>query len=602
MSAVPKTEVKDETPEVTARRLKKRELDRKAQRMARERTKSRIAHLEELVGHLSHNDTNAEVSHLMERLLQTTQERDKLVGVLASLGTTIRHHTDALTAAQAEGSSSAVVAAMQALSDRSERNVDVKPFDQQAQAQAPPQVHNHGPLTTSYGHREPYAPTDPHMQQHPSAPPPPAYGWGFENPDLHQQHQHAQNTAAMPTYSSQDFDKLPPGNPIAMPRSDSEFSSETNISGEHYMVPPSTCHPQCECLTIIEPPSGHPGSGRNTWRDANIALGKSVKLLEADAVEAEDRASQDTPVRAIVEGWDSVERAGLMTDSWRKLRVLDDICFSKCGAVERLAVLRMMHLLICCHGDPSPERLATLPRWYRKRPSQHAIPHPYAIDFLVWPGIRERFVFSQHRYCTNQFWELFRSNLTLVWQFGFNDCFMQNTATGRFELAPLFEERIRDIKAWTMNADFLNQYPELADDIPVFTGIPAKPSTPRNALAQQQARWSTTPRPIKRDVDEPAELAPQQQQQQQQRQQAEDDLAKSSALVVTTQAPAFADDEYMAQSPDVHVTMAGQPTYAYDQSGVIVPTTLAPADLGPGGQHVYPGGSWFYTYCQPGYT
>ncbi|KAF3359808.1 hypothetical protein VdG1_05017 [Verticillium dahliae VDG1] len=420
MSAVPKTEVKDETPEVTARRLKKRELDRKAQRMARERTKSRIAHLEELVGHLSHNDTNAEVSHLMERLLQTTQERDKLVGVLASLGTTIRHHTDALTAAQAEGSSSAVVAAMQALSDRSERNVDVKPFDQQAQAQAPPQVHNHGPLTTSYGHREPYAPTDPHMQQHPSAPPPPAYGWGFENPDLHQQHQHAQNTAAMPTYSSQDFDKLPPGNPIAMPRSDSEFSSETNISGEHYMVPPSTCHPQCECLTIIEPPSGHPGSGRNTWRDANIALGKSVKLLEADAVEAEDRASQDTPVRAIVEGWDSVERAGLMTDSWRKLRVLDDICFSKCGAVERLAV----------------------------------------------PGIRERFVFSQHRYCTNQFWELFRSNLTLVWQFGFNDCFMQNTATGRFELAPLFEERIRDIKAWTMNADFLNQYPELADDIP----------------------------------------------------------------------------------------------------------------------------------------
>ncbi|KAM0270026.1 hypothetical protein ACHAQH_009586 [Verticillium albo-atrum] len=578
MSAVPKVEVKDETPEVTARRLKKRELDRKAQRMARERTKSRIAHLEELVGHLSHNDTNAEVSQLMERLLQTTQERDKLVGVLASLGTTIRHHTDALAAAQAEGSSSAVVAAMQALSDRGDRTADVKPFEQ---------THNHGPLTTSHGRREDYPHTDNHMHQHP--PPPPAgFGWGFENPDL-QQHQ-AQNSAAMPPYNSREFDELPPANPVQLPRSDSEFSSETSASADHYIIPPP--HQLCECVTIIEPPNAQRGSGSsggdpNTWREGNRALGKAAKLSLAD-IEAEDRASQDTPVRAVIEGWESVERAGMMTDSWRKLRVLDEICFSKSGPVERLAVLRMMHLLICSHGDPTPERLATLPRWYRKRPSQLAIPHS--------PGVRERFVFSQHRYCTNLFWKLFRSNLTLLWQFDFDDCFMQSTATGHFQLAPLFEERIRDIKSWTMNADFLNQYPELCDDIPMYMGIPAKPSTPRSALVQQHARWSTstTPRPIKRDVDEPVDMVPQQQQ--------VDDLAKSSALVVTTQAPPFADAEYLAQSPGVHVTMAGTPGYAYDQSGVMVPTTLAPADLGPGGQHVYSGGSWFYSYCQHGYT
>ncbi|KAM0328553.1 hypothetical protein ACHAQA_004960 [Verticillium albo-atrum] len=583
MSAAPKTEVKDEMPEVTARRLKKRELDRKAQRMARERTKSRIAHLEELVGHLSHNDTNAEVSQLMDRLLQTTQERDKLVGVLASLGTTIRHHTDALTG-PSEGSSSSAVTNMQAITDH-ERSVDVKPFQQT-------HGHNHGALTTSHGHRDEYLTSSLHLP-----PPPNGFGWGFDAPEM----QHgAGNTAAMPSYlqdASQEFEDQPP-NPAHLPRSDSEFSSGTSASGDGFLVPPP---PQpCECATIIEPGPSH-SHENNTWRNANQALGKSVKLSEVN-IEAEDRASQDTPVRAVIEGWDSVERSGMMTDSWRKLRVLDDICFSQCGPVERLAVLKTMHLLISCHGDPSPERLATLPRWYRKR-----------------PGVRERFVFSQHRYCTNNFWKLFRSNLTILWQFGFNDCFMQNTTTGRYRLAPLFEERIRDIRSWTMNVDFLSQYPELCDDIPMYGTIPPKPSTPRAMSASNSARWSMTPRPggqrIKQD-EEAIDMAQQQQQQLQQhhqhRQQHDhpqhqqpplsDDMAKSSALVVTSQAPAFADAEYMSQNPGVHVSMAENPGFTYE-AGSMVPTTMAPTELTPAGQHVYSGGTWFYsTYCQHGYT
>ncbi|KAG7103698.1 hypothetical protein HYQ44_017786 [Verticillium longisporum] len=312
ISVVSNSELKDETPKVTVRRLKKRESNRNAQHAARERTKSRIAHLEELVAHLSNNNTNAEVPYLMKCLLQTSHERDKLFGVLASLSTMIRHHTDGLTASQEDESPRAVVAAMQVIRDRSQQN------------------------------------------------------------------------------------------------------------------------------------------------------------------------------------------------------------------------------------------------------------------------------------------ELFRSNLTLVWQSGFDGCFMQNAATGRFELAPLFEERIRDIKAWTMNADILNQYPELADDIPLFTGLPATPSTPQNAFGQQQARWTTMPRPIKGDADEPAELVPQQQQQ---RKQAEDELAKGSALIVTTQAPAFADEEVRFQCPNVYMTMAGQPTHTYGQSGFIEPIPLAPTVPGPGGQHVYVGGLCFDMYC-----
>ncbi|CRK47240.1 hypothetical protein BN1723_007417 [Verticillium longisporum] len=553
ISVVSNSELKDETPKVTVRRLKKRESNRNAQHAARERTKSRIAHLEELVAHLSNNNTNAEVPYLMKCLLQTSHERDKLFGVLASLSTMIRHHTDGLTASQEDESPRAVVAAMQVIRDRSQQNVSVKPFHQQKQTQEQAQVHNH-----VRGYREPYVSSDPHMQQDPSGPPPLTYGWGFEISDLHQQHQHPPNTTPVPRNSSRDFDQLPRRNPIAIASSDLEFSSKTNILGEHYTVPSPTGHLPCKCLTIIEPPPGHPRSSSN--REANSALGKSFQLLDAEDVEADDRSSQDMPVRAIVEGWNSIERA-----------------VRRRGA---LGPLEMMHLLICYHSDPSPERLATLPRWYHKRPSQQAIPHPYAVNFLVWnpPGPVSASVLSSHSTATS----------------GFDGCFMQNAATGRFELAPLFEERIRDIKAWTMNADILNQYPELADDIPLFTGLPATPSTPQNAFGQQQARWTTMPRPIKGDADEPAELVPQQQQQ---RKQAEDELAKGSALIVTTQAPAFADEEVRFQCPNVYMTMAGQPTHTYGQSGFIEPIPLAPTVPGPGGQHVYVGGLCFDMYC-----
>ncbi|KAI6767637.1 hypothetical protein HG530_005646 [Fusarium avenaceum] len=75
-----------------ARRLKKREYDRKSQRLARERTKGRIAQLETMVENLRQADSNARVAKLVDQLSQVTMERDGLLQVLDSLDSTIRHH------------------------------------------------------------------------------------------------------------------------------------------------------------------------------------------------------------------------------------------------------------------------------------------------------------------------------------------------------------------------------------------------------------------------------------------------------------------------------------------------------------------------------
>ncbi|RYC79617.1 hypothetical protein BFJ63_vAg17497 [Fusarium oxysporum f. sp. narcissi] len=82
------------------RRLKKREVDRKAQRSARERTKRRIAHPESTVENLRQKDSKAQIASLMDQLDQVTKERDKLLQVLDSLGSTIRRHLGDLTTSE----------------------------------------------------------------------------------------------------------------------------------------------------------------------------------------------------------------------------------------------------------------------------------------------------------------------------------------------------------------------------------------------------------------------------------------------------------------------------------------------------------------------
>jgi hypothetical protein len=86
-------------------------------------------------------------------------------------------------------------------------------------------------------------------------------------------------------------------------------------------------------------------------------------MLSPAQLAIEDFTSEDTPVRVILEGWESVAKSGKMSLSWRKLREIDQACFSTCGDVERLGILRTMHLLMTYHGDPSQQRCEKIPRW-----------------------------------------------------------------------------------------------------------------------------------------------------------------------------------------------------------------------------------------------
>ena len=72
----------------TSRRMRKRELDRRCQRIARERTKNRIAYLEGLVEDFRKQDSTGQVATLMKQLSDMGKERDTLVKTLQSIQNT----------------------------------------------------------------------------------------------------------------------------------------------------------------------------------------------------------------------------------------------------------------------------------------------------------------------------------------------------------------------------------------------------------------------------------------------------------------------------------------------------------------------------------
>ncbi|KAF4435365.1 hypothetical protein F53441_13537 [Fusarium austroafricanum] len=435
----------NETQNTTAeaRRLKKRELDRKAQRLARERTKSRIAQLESMVDNLRQDDSNAQIATLMDQLGKVTKERDNLLQVLDSLGSTIRRHlgdsnTTTTSEPQSDTKSESCTHATLTQSTLAERVIPIHT------TRATSETSNSTILELPINH----PPADPF-----------AYDtWNY-----------TVSNEPYPTTMAFDNSILPPAGNGFLPMQPLLPPSLPSPPEEDDVIVPKPSI-LCPCSSPTSCASGYHDVKPNIWRAINEVLVRPTKLSPKE-IAIEEYNAEDVAVQAVLEGWDNVERAGKMTPTWRKLRRADELCFTTCPQVERLAAIRICHLLITYHGDPTMARRETLPKWYWNRPSQ-ALPHSYGIDFFVWPGLRERLIFSQHQYCTNSFWELLQTNFKILWQDSFQDTFYHNAHTGKYHISPLFEQRIRDINAWTMSTDFFTHFPELSEDIPEFMGVP----------------------------------------------------------------------------------------------------------------------------------
>jgi hypothetical protein len=117
--------------------------------------------------------------------------------------------------------------------------------------------------------------------------------------------------------------------------------------------------------------------------------------------------------------------------------------------------------------NPTQQNLDALPYFLHERPSQRCIQHAPLIDYLVWPGLRERFVFNPHCYCSEKFSTLFWPCFRFIWEYEFRDAYICNRQTGLYQFSAPFLERTRELQYFRMSPKFLAEFPELKADIPV---------------------------------------------------------------------------------------------------------------------------------------
>lgn len=328
MSATAKEE--DIIDNASSRRMRKRELDRRCQRVARERTKNRIAYLEGLVDDFQKSDSSGQVATLMKQLSEIARDRDTLARTLQSIQNSIQAHQ------------SLVLEKTTAISDKTSLDSPLQPndtfesFDDEATVD---------PAITFPPHRgedsqSPISPNDvklPHKLDIPR-----------NEPLLRQRH-----TLPMQISNVTSF------------HPDESFISDDASENYGVLRDPIIPRPEpgCEC-------SSNTAAGGeltiNMWRFANEVLTVPAKST-ADLEQIEDMMEEDAPVRALIDGWPAVEKfyGGVLPPTWTKLRQIDEVIFGTCNVRERLAIMRVMHKLMRFHTNRK-KKLA-VPAWYLKR-------------------------------------------------------------------------------------------------------------------------------------------------------------------------------------------------------------------------------------------
>lgn len=188
-------------------------------------------------------------------------------------------------------------------------------------------------------------------------------------------------------------------------------------------------------------------------------------------------------VRAILLGWDSIGPAAQHPILFA-LQCVDQRVFGNWSSrPQRLALMYICGCAMKWRSNQTEENKAKVPPWFLPRPAQDKIQHPLVIDFLVWPGLRERLVFEYERYTVDgQFSFCFVEYFHFNWPYP-DEQVAQYDQTGLIcGLSKLFREFVYELKNWTMRPGFFERFPEMKADIDMWVEPPT--------IGYQRGSWS----------------------------------------------------------------------------------------------------------------
>ena len=422
---------------------RKRELDRLAQRATRERTKNRIAFLEQKLASLESSDQESTISHLTKTIDDLRNDNTRLQSAMLKMRFAINEALDGTETPPAETNSRACTCnkpkcicplkTTSTASDTPEADEEVAELPLPNNPSMPLQEGTLGlwPHANHVGGIEEFLGLQPNSID-PS---------GFEQP--------------------QSADMLLSPWPQIMPQQRlSNITSNMASPSPYSFVLPSASNTH---LPIA--------ADREKWYVSNGALIGAQTAIR-NHLATNNTLDLHVPFRAGLWGWDSIPQTEQAHPVWSALRAVDQKVFGTWKSkAARIAVMWACQTMLQYREAPTKENLARVPKYLLPRPSQQRIQHPAVIDYLCWPGLRDRLVFEHEKYTsTGEFSAAFVKYAHFDWPFSDEEIMMPDPNTGEWVVSEEFLERVYDMRCWTMLPGFFELYPEMVHDIDVWSG------------------------------------------------------------------------------------------------------------------------------------
>jgi hypothetical protein len=105
------------------------------------------------------------------------------------------------------------------------------------------------------------------------------------------------------------------------------------------------------------------------------------------------------------------------------------------------------------------------PLLIRIRPAQQQLNCDKLNEHWVWPGFRERILFTR-KYFSDKFVRAFCTNLRFAWPRDPWETYERNPITELYNFTPLFLRHQARLDCWQLDPDFFHVFPELTADMP----------------------------------------------------------------------------------------------------------------------------------------
>ncbi|KAI0457257.1 hypothetical protein F5B21DRAFT_464835 [Xylaria acuta] len=137
----------------------------------------------------------------------------------------------------------------------------------------------------------------------------------------------------------------------------------------------------------------------------------------------------------------------------------------RCRDPERLAAGWLAYHLMKWISQPSERRFSLLQEFQHPVSEQLCTPHPYFIDYVVWPRLRINLIKTRHIYDPRDVLGMFTCCMKVRWPW--NETYLEPGDDGEFVLRAGFREAFMRLEGWGLTKEFLDRFPLLAQDLDI---------------------------------------------------------------------------------------------------------------------------------------